>query len=75
MMRTVIRDIFLKLMFSIQKKLLNLHKDLPFLPEREKIRKFNELVCTVQDKENYIAHIRALKQALKHGLILKKYIG
>ena len=26
----------------------------------------------MQDKENYVVHIRALKQALSHGLILKK---
>ena len=25
----------------------------------------------MQDKENYVVHIRALKQALNHGLILK----
>ena len=24
------------------------------------------------DKENYVAHIRALRQALNHGLILEK---
>ena len=53
-------------------KLLNLHKDLLFLPEREKIRKCNKLVCTVQDKENYVVHITALKQALNYALILKK---
>ena len=29
------------------------------------------LVCHVNDKENHVAHIRALKQALNHGLILK----
>ena len=27
--------------------------------------------CNIQ-KENYVVHIRALKQALNHGLILKK---
>ena len=28
----------------------------------------------MQDKENYVLHIRALKQALlNHGFILKKY--
>ena len=54
------------------KNLFNLHSDLPFLPERKKIKKCNKLVCTVQDKENYVVHIRALKQALNHGLILKK---
>ena len=54
------------------KNLRKLHSDLPFLPERMKINKCNKLVCTVQDKENYVVHIRALKQALNHGLILKK---
>ena len=37
-----------------------------------KINKCNKLLCSVQDKENYVVHIRALKQALNHGLILKK---
>ena len=26
----------------------------------------------MQDKENYVVHMRALKQALNHGLMLKK---
>ena len=51
-----------------------LRNDLPFLPERMEINKCNKLVCSVQDKEYYVVHIRALKQALNHGLILKKYI-
>ena len=51
------------------KNLHKLHNDLPFLPERMKINKCNKLVCTVQDKENYVVHIRALKQALNHELI------
>ena len=42
-----------------------MHSDLPFLPERVKINKCNKLVSNV-------VHIRALKQALNHGLILKK---
>ena len=50
---------------------LNLHEDLPFLPERKKIKKCNKLVCNMQDKENYVVHIKALKQALNHRLILK----
>ena len=50
----------------------NLHSDLPFLPERKKIKKFKKLVCNIHNKENYVVHIRALKQALNHGLILKK---
>ena len=41
----------------------NLHMDLPFLSKRKKIRKCNKLVCNIHDKENYVVHIRALKQA------------
>ena len=62
----------LKVDIDYPKNLHKLHSDLPFLPERKKIEKVKKLVCTVQDKENYVAHIRALKQALNHGLILKK---
>ena len=36
------------------------------------IKKWNKLVCNFYDKEKYVAHIRTLKQALSHGLILKK---
>ena len=46
--------------------------DLPFLPERKKIIKCKKLVCNIRNKENYVLHIRALKQALNYGLILKK---
>ena len=53
------------------KELFNKHKDLPFLPERMKINKCNKLVCILYDKENYVIHIRALKKALNHGLVLK----
>ena len=34
-------------------------------------KKFNKLVCSIYDKENSIVRIRALKQALNHGSILK----
>ena len=54
------------------KHLHKLHSDLPFLPERKKIEKCNKLVCTLEDKENNVVHIRALKKTLNHGLILKK---
>ena len=48
------------------------HSDSTFLPERMKIDKCNKLICNLYDKKNYIFHIRSLKQALNHGLILKK---
>ena len=52
--------------------LYDLHSDLPFLPERMKINKCTKLVCNLHDKKKYVVHIRPLKQALIHGLILKK---
>ena len=61
---------FLEVDSEYPKKLFNLHKNLPFLPEREKIGKCKKLICNIRDKENYAVHIRALKQALKHGLKL-----
>ena len=56
------------------KNLHDLHSDLPFLPERIKINKCNKVVCNLYGKNNYVVHIRGLKQALKHGLRLKKFI-
>ena len=54
------------------KKLHDLHSDLPFSPERMKIDKCKKLVCNLYNKKKYVVHIRSLKQALDHGLILKK---
>ena len=45
---------------------------MPLLLERMKINKCSILICNLYDKENYVVHIRALKQALLHGLKLKK---
>ena len=53
-------------------KLQNLHSDLPFLPERMVINNTKKLVCNLNDKKNYVVHINVLKQALDHGLKLKK---
>ena len=57
---------------SYPENVRDLHSDLPFLPERMKINKCTKLVCNLYDKKNYVVHIRSLKQALNHGLILKK---
>ena len=54
------------------KKLHNLHSDLPFLPERIEMNKCKKLVCNLYDKKKYAVHINSLKQALNHGLKLKK---
>ena len=62
----------LKVDIKYPKNLHDLDSDLRFLPERMKIHKCNRLVCNLYDKENYVLHIRSLKQALSRGLILKK---
>ena len=36
------------------------------------INKVVKLVANLHDKKNYIIHIRALDQALKHGLVIEK---
>ena len=54
------------------KRLLKLHSDLPFLPKRTKTDKCKKLVCNLLNKKKYVVHINLLKQALNHGLKLKK---
>ena len=63
---------FLKVDVEYPKKLFSSHKELPFLPERKKLEKVEKLVCSIEDKEKYVIHIRALKQAINHRLILKE---
>ena len=63
---------FLEVDFDYAKELFDLHKDLPFLPESKKVNKVEKLICDIEDKKKYVIHIRALKQALDHGLKLKK---
>ena len=63
---------FLEVDIDYLKELFNIHKDLPFLPERKEVNKYEKLICSMEDKEKYAVHNSALKQALNHGLILKK---
>ena len=53
-------------------KLHKLHSGMPFLLEKMKINKTQKLVCNLRDKKKYVVHISILKQALNHGLKLKK---
>ena len=45
---------------------------MPLLPEIKKVDKVMELVANLGDKKEHIVHTRNLKQALNHGLVLKK---
>ena len=63
---------FLEVDIDYPKRLFNIHKDLPFLPESKKVNKIEKLICSIEDQKKYVIHIRALKKALNHGLKLKK---
>ena len=63
---------FLKVYVQYPKKLRETYNNLPFLSERMKIKKVEELVTNLHDKTEYVIHIRNLKQALNHGLFLQK---
>ena len=54
------------------KELHENHNELPFLTERMKIGRVEKLVPNLKNKKGYLVHIKALDQALKHGLKLKK---
>ena len=43
-----------------------------FTREKKKIEKVEKLVCSIEDKDKYVIHIRALKQAFNNGLKLKE---
>ena len=55
---------FLEVDIDYSKKLFNLHKDLPFLSERKKVQNAEKLNCSIEDKEKYVIHTRALKQIM-----------
>ena len=57
------------------KRLHELYSDLPFLSERMEINKCKKLVCNLSNKRKYVTHINSLKQALNHGLKLKKSLN
>ena len=63
---------FLEVDAQYPEKLHELHNDLPFLYERMKTEKVEKLVTNLQDKTEYVIPKRSLKQALNHGLVLKK---
>ena len=59
---------FIEVDSEYPKQLWSSHKDLPFLPERKKLEKLEKLVFSIEDKDKYVIHIRALKQALNNEL-------
>ena len=52
------------------KELHNPHNNLPFMCEKMEINRVEKLVPNLRDKKNYVICIKALDQALAHGLVL-----
>ena len=50
------------------KELHENHNELPFLAERMKIGREEQLVLNIRDKKGYVVHIKKVNQALMHGL-------
>ena len=62
----------LKVDVHYPRELHDSHNDLPFMCESMKINEVEKLVPNLKDKKKYVIHIRALAEALKHGLILER---
>ena len=54
------------------KELHDHHNDLPFMCEKIRVNGVEKLVPNLHDKKKYVIHVKALKQALDHGLVLEK---
>ena len=63
---------FLEVDIDYSKELFDLHKDLPFLPKREKVNKVEKLICNIEDQEKYVMHIKVLKKSLKSWISIEK---
>ena len=53
----------------------NLHNDSPLFSEIMKIERVLKLAANLHDIDDYVIHIRNLKQPLNHGLVLKKLLN
>ena len=63
---------FLKVDIDYPKEVFNLHKDLPFLPKRKKVEKVEKLICSIENKEKYVIHIRSCSTSIKSWVKIKK---
>ena len=72
-MKKVMNNIFLKLIFNNRKIYVNFIKIYTFYQKERKFKKVEKLVTNLYDENEYVIHIKKSKQALNHGLILKKF--
>ena len=54
------------------RELLDYHNDLPFMRPKMKLNEVEKSVPNLFYKRKYVVHIKALKQAIDHGLVLEK---
>ena len=66
------RGYLLEVDVNYPKELHDYQNDLPFMCEKIKINGVEKLVPYLYNKRKYVIHIKALHQALKHGLVLEK---
>ena len=71
-MKIGIQDIFSESILIIRKNYLIFTKIYHFYQKEKEVNKSEKLICSIEDKKKYVVSIIALKQALNHGLILKK---
>ena len=62
---------FLEVDVRFPGELHDYHNDLPFMCEHMAINGVEKLIPNLYYKKRYVIHIRALEQALKHGLVLE----
>ena len=66
------RGYLLEVDVAYPRELHDYHNDLPFMCGRMTIGGVEKLVPNLYYKKRYVIHIRALDQALKHGLVLER---
>ena len=66
------RGYLLEVDVSYPRELHDSHNDLPFMCNRMKINGVEKLIPNLYYKRKYIIHIKALKQAIDHGLVLER---
>ena len=66
------RGYLLEVDVAYPKELHDYHNDLPFMCAKMKINGVEKLVPNLYYKKKYVIHIKALKQAINHGLVLER---
>ena len=66
------RGYLLEVDVAYPKELHHSHNDLPFMCAKMKINGVEKLVPNLYYKRKYVIHIKALKQAINHGLVLER---